>query len=137
MAHVHMPTHLVDTVIPATPVAPSEARAAIASIGHELPQGLVSDAALLVSELVTNSVRHAGGAPASRVRVRALASSDGLRVEVHDWGTGFSLDTDPTPSWRKGAGFGLYLVRRLAARWGIERGETMRVWFELDTEPGR
>jgi anti-sigma regulatory factor (Ser/Thr protein kinase) len=82
---------------------------------------------LLVSELVTNAVRHGGhGEP---VELRAHWNSE-VHVEVIDHGDGF------TPHPRAGqlddpGGFGLFLVGRLADRWGVETNDATRVWFVL------
>lgn len=87
--------------------------------------------ALLTSELVTNAVSHAGMAGGQVILVR-LSDGDRLRVEVLDEGPGFQrpnrwLDTEASSGW------GLQLVERLAAAWGVEteNGRNL-VWFELD-----
>jgi anti-sigma regulatory factor (Ser/Thr protein kinase) len=88
---------------------------------------------LLVSELVTNSVRHVEGSKRPvvlAVRIGARA----IRVEVHDGGAGFEPGT-PRPRGADG-GFGLFLVERMASRWGVETGDGTRVWFELDLNSG-
>jgi anti-sigma regulatory factor (Ser/Thr protein kinase) len=83
---------------------------------------------LLVSELVTNSVRHAGRPAGAPLRIRAAAVDGVVRVEVHDRGHGWvrrrSADGRP-------GGFGLSLVERLAARWGVNHEDGTCVWFEL------
>ena len=82
---------------------------------------------LLVSELVTNAVRHGG--QDDPVELHATWNSV-VRVEVTDHGDGF------TPQPRSGAvdepgGFGLFLVGRLADQWGVDTNDTTRVWFVL------
>jgi anti-sigma regulatory factor (Ser/Thr protein kinase) len=82
---------------------------------------------LLISELVTNAVRHGGCE--EPVELHAEWNSE-VRVEVVDHGDGF------TPHPRAGdldepGGFGLFLVGRLADRWGVETDEATRVWFVL------
>jgi anti-sigma regulatory factor (Ser/Thr protein kinase) len=83
---------------------------------------------LLVTELVANSVRHAAG---REVTLSALVTASSLWVEVSDTGPGF------TPAERvrgqdEASGWGLFLVDRLASRWGVARkGGHTRVWFEL------
>lgn len=123
----------VDLTLPANARAPGAARQALGRFAAELPRGLLDDAALLVSELVTNSVRHAATAPRSRLRLRVERLPAGIRVEVLDWGPGLSPRAART---RDEGGFGLLLVQRLATRWGIERTDTTCVWFELDRDPG-
>ena len=88
---------------------------------------------LLVSELVTNSVRHVSGS----ARPVVLAVSIGARaihVEVRDGGAGFKPGK-PKPRGADG-GFGLFLVERMASRWGVDTRDGTRVWFELDLTPG-
>jgi anti-sigma regulatory factor (Ser/Thr protein kinase) len=87
---------------------------------------------LLVTELVTNAVLHAG-APGTPVLLRVLLSPAILRVEVHDRGPGFERRT-PKPRGSHG-GYGLFLVERMSNRWGVHRNESTYVWFELD-RPG-
>jgi anti-sigma regulatory factor (Ser/Thr protein kinase) len=123
--------HSVDLTLPATARAPREARDVVRRLGADLPKDMLDDAALLVSELVTNTVRHASEGPGSRVRLRVEQVRDGIRVEVLDWGPGFTLETART---RDDGGFGLLLVRRVATRWGIERTDTTRVWFEIENQ---
>jgi anti-sigma regulatory factor (Ser/Thr protein kinase) len=104
--------------------APALARREVAALG--LDSGLLADASLLVSELVTNSVLHGAG---TAVRLR-LETDDrgGLRCEVLDDGAGF-VPTPPAVR-RDAGGWGLQLVDRLADRWGVADGST-HVWFEL------
>jgi anti-sigma regulatory factor (Ser/Thr protein kinase) len=62
------------------------------------------------------------------VRIRAAALDDVVRVEVHDHGHGpVRRRTADRPS----GGFGLCLVERLAARWGVSHVDGTCVWFEL------
>jgi two-component sensor histidine kinase len=83
---------------------------------------------LLVSELVTNAIRHAGMGPNDRLVLAARLTDDWARVEVRDSGPGFEPDVrHGTP------GFGLRMVDMLSARWGVDRDEQgARVWFEVD-----
>lgn len=89
---------------------------------------------LLVTELVGNSVRHAGLEPADIITLDMEIRSRSVRVEVRDPGPGFtrpSFSADPPIGT---SGRGLYLVDALADRWGVSRtpaGEA-RVWFEID-----
>jgi anti-sigma regulatory factor (Ser/Thr protein kinase) len=82
---------------------------------------------LLVTELVANSVRHARGTP---IEVAVTVHPDHVRTDVSDGGDGFDPPSnDPSPM--KTTGWGLFLVRRIADRWGAEQA-TGTVWFELD-----
>jgi anti-sigma regulatory factor (Ser/Thr protein kinase) len=88
---------------------------------------------LLVSELVTNAVRHVVGAPGPVVLAVQIGTRE-IRVEVHDRGDGFEPGK-PVPRGADG-GFGLFLVERMASRWGVDVRDGTRVWFELDLAPG-
>ena len=87
---------------------------------------------LLVSELVTNSIRHAA-ASAAHVALDARITDGTIRVEVCDQGAGFA-PREPVP--REAAegygGYGLFLVERMSSRWGVDTQHGTRVWFELD-----
>jgi anti-sigma regulatory factor (Ser/Thr protein kinase) len=88
------------------------------------------DLALLVTELVGNSLRHAGLGPEDLIRVRIARLRGSVRVEVADSGPGFSPVRE-RPGRVQTSGRGLYLVDQVADRWGVElKGETC-VWFEL------
>ena len=90
------------------------------------------DAALLVSELFGNSVRHSRSGAAGGTVTVAVSAGDGLvRVEVTDR-SGPEVP-EPYPAGRDAeAGRGLQMVAGLAARWGWRRcgGQTV-TWFEL------
>ena len=109
--------------------APSAARAAIvAGLGGRVADDVLGYASLLVSELVTNSVRHAGMAANGVVRIGADITGGILRLEVDDTGTtGTVAARPPTPQ----GGFGLHLVEKLAHRWGVARNGFTRVWIEM------
>jgi anti-sigma regulatory factor (Ser/Thr protein kinase) len=92
------------------------------------------DLMLLVSELVTNAVRHAGTGEDATVVLEAVSSPHGLRISVTDPGPGFEPQRPPAPR-PQGGGAGLVLVDRLASRWAVEPGPPTVVWFELDDEP--
>jgi serine/threonine-protein kinase RsbW len=89
---------------------------------------------LLVSELVTNSVRHAGLTAAERIRLRARCDDACAHVEVCDRGRSGRVPGKRTPGIEalEPGGLGLMLVDEMADRWGVARddGETC-VWFEL------
>jgi serine/threonine-protein kinase RsbW len=114
-----------------TPEAAAEARHALGDIADVLPGGRARDVRLLVSELVTNAVRHANLDDGDLILLVIELAADQLRVEVHDSGGGF-VPTSPSPDPTRPSGWGLYLVAELADRWGVESDERTLVWFELD-----
>jgi anti-sigma regulatory factor (Ser/Thr protein kinase) len=112
----------------ATTSAPSEARRAIDELEGDLGNKLTENVRLLVSELVTNSIRHSGAPEDRPIEFALSASPDVVRIEVVDRGKWRT----PTPDRDGTSGWGLYLVDRLADRWGVEHGEGTRAWFEID-----
>jgi anti-sigma regulatory factor (Ser/Thr protein kinase) len=115
-----------------SPEAAAHARRAIDGLGATgFPDGRLLDVRLLVSELVTNAVRHARIAPGDVIRLIVDIGGRALRVEVHDPGGGF-VPRQPEPDPARPSGWGLYLVDELADRWGVDSDEATLVWFELD-----
>jgi anti-sigma regulatory factor (Ser/Thr protein kinase) len=118
------------------PEAASAARAALHALEAQIQPEPMNDVRLLVSELVTNSVRHSEGASTGAPVTLEVAVSDGtLRVEVTDRGRGFEPQPRE-PGQSKASGWGLYLVDHLADRWGVMRNHITRVWFEIDQPAG-
>jgi anti-sigma regulatory factor (Ser/Thr protein kinase) len=113
------------------PSAAGAARNALLALEPRVDGSVLDDIRLLVSELVTNAVRHAGGPEGGEVALDVTIESARVRVEVADPGGGF----DPAPrddEMTRPGGWGLYLVDRIADRWGVMRNRMNRVWFEID-----
>ena len=85
------------------------------------------DAALMVSELVTNAFLHGIGTISLRIDVEA----DGLRIEVSDEG---NVAVAPVPTPGAHGGWGLRIVDQLADDWGVLAGST-KVWFRIGQPP--
>jgi anti-sigma regulatory factor (Ser/Thr protein kinase) len=117
----------LDVELPSTASAPATARGALEQIAGTVSEARMRDLRLLVSELVTNAVRHAEGAA---VRLIVSIAGGTLRVEVHDRGRGFEVKAPPTDPLRA-SGWGLVLVEELADRWGVDGTPRTRVWFEM------
>jgi anti-sigma regulatory factor (Ser/Thr protein kinase) len=113
--------------------APGRARAVIdAAVGERFGIDLLNELKLLVSEVVTNSVRHGGAGAGDAIQLQlAIIGSGQLRVDVVDRGGGFRAKRERRED---PGGWGLYLVEQLSKCWGIEQSETTRVWFQLATE---
>ena len=118
----------VERHLPVTPEAASAARHALDGLSDDQPDGRLRDVRLLVSELVTNAVRHANLASGDVIELVIEIADQTLRVEVHDPGGGF-VPSAPSPDPTRPSGWGLYLV---ADRWGVDSADTTLVWFELD-----
>jgi anti-sigma regulatory factor (Ser/Thr protein kinase) len=112
--------------------APLKARQAFQEFAGELDPPVFDEARLLVTELVSNSVRHGAG---DCVRVIVdLRGPRRLRCEVIDQGSGFLPLARPVGSQEDG-GWGLLLVESLSESWGVREGST-HVWFELARDQG-
>lgn len=114
--------------LPGGPGAAAVARRELSRLGSELEPPLLETLYLLVTELVSNAVKHAA---AEMVSVRVSLLGDGVRAEVTDPGRGFDPAGTGVPRDNH-SGWGLFLVSRLAHRWGVaEDGKATSVWFEL------
>jgi anti-sigma regulatory factor (Ser/Thr protein kinase) len=117
--------------IPAEPGSVAAARIWLLGRSAELlAAGRSGDLALVLSEVVTNAVRH--GDSTGQVELSATPKPEFLCVQVSDGGPGFAprpgaMGSEPT------GGYGLFLVERLTRRWGMTReAQRTRVWFEFD-----
>jgi anti-sigma regulatory factor (Ser/Thr protein kinase) len=112
--------------------APARARSAVAAqlervgIDGSLGQTVV----LLVSEVVSNAVRHSSGPAEAPIALASTVDDATVRVAVTDAGEGFT----PRPRDPRviGEGYGLDLLEKAARRWGVEIGGETTVWFELE-----
>jgi two-component sensor histidine kinase len=84
------------------------------------------DVALILSELVSNSVRHAT-ADDPTIAVRVDAESPMIRLEVSDGGAGFD-----TSELQRRDGLGLLIVSRLATDWGVDVETGTTVWVSIE-----
>jgi anti-sigma regulatory factor (Ser/Thr protein kinase) len=125
----------IDLRLRADANSPAEARRSLEALRPALNDLLVDDAVLLVSEIVSNSVRHASLDETDAIEVRVRGSHSKLRVDVMDPGPGF--DPERIRPVEHAGGWGLRLLDRLATRWGVERDDTTRVWFELTSPVSR
>jgi anti-sigma B factor antagonist len=95
----------------------------------------VTDAALVISELLSNALQHAGPLPGTGIRVAWDLEDDSVRVCVSDGGGSTQPELgEPTPSTTGGRG--LRIVARLSRRWGTlcdDNGTT--VWAEVLVMP--
>jgi anti-sigma regulatory factor (Ser/Thr protein kinase) len=113
--------------LPRTPQAPFLARRALDDLEGRLDPAVLPDVRLLVSELITNSVKYGGDGP---VRLEVQAVGETLRAEIIDQGAGFTPKVRDDDLDRVG-GWGLHLTEHLTSRWGTYEGST-HVWFEID-----
>jgi serine/threonine-protein kinase RsbW len=124
--------------VPGGVQAPRHARSVMSSHLREMDRTVAGDAELIVSELVTNSVRHAGVGSDQQVTVDLMMLNEHLRITVTD--PGCHLEPRLIAEDLDGlGGHGLRLVEQLSAAWGVGRdavGAT-QVWCDLVLDPGR
>jgi anti-sigma regulatory factor (Ser/Thr protein kinase) len=107
-------------------------RAVREELSGALAEPRLGDVELLVSELATNSFRHAGCDESLDLAMATDVTPDRVRVQVIDRGTGFELRPPQPPAEGAASGYGLMLLERLADRWGVHRGDGFCVWFEVE-----
>jgi anti-sigma regulatory factor (Ser/Thr protein kinase) len=118
----------LDLTLAPEPASVAQARRAILNALPELDAERENTVRLLISELVTNALRHSD----STEPVTLHASWNSMvRVEVTDRGDGFTPAPRAKPLEEAG-GYGLLLVGELADRWGVETDSCTTVWFEVN-----
>jgi serine/threonine-protein kinase RsbW len=121
-------------VLAAEPDAVGKARRSV--IGLPVDQATRDVLSLLVSELVTNAIRHAGLTPGDPISVHITSNADRVRVAVRDGGPGFSPgDPVETPIDALG-GRGCMIIAALSDAWGVDNDANgCTVWCELAGPP--
>ena len=130
---------IMDAISLTLPALPSSATTARSEITRRLAQritnGALEDVRLLVTELITNALRHSGMTSDDQIGVKAELSEGTVRIEVHDPGRDGPVEVrKPGP---RGGGYGLFLVDHLTNQWGVERLNGTTVWAELSAGPAR
>lgn len=114
--------------------AAREGRHSLDRLEDSLPEEQLSELRLLVTELLTNSVRH--GVKSGWITLDVQIYANAIRAVVTDRGPGFEAPETPQPHPDRPGGWGLCLVDRLADRWGVDLAGRTAVWFELDRANG-
>ena len=108
------------------------ARHALDRLADLLPPEKLEDVRLVVSELVTNSIRHAELSPGDRISLMVTVSAGSVHGRVCDPGPGFEVPSEPCPRSDMRGGWGLPIVETISDRWGVEWNRHACVWFEID-----
>jgi anti-sigma regulatory factor (Ser/Thr protein kinase) len=117
--------------IPGGPLAPAQARQAIAeSLLQAGGSKVALELLLLTSEVVTNAVEHGHADDNGVIELGVSLEPSRVKVDVADHGGGF-IPVRRTNRLDEPGGWGLFLVDLLADRWGVQRGDSTQVWFEL------
>lgn len=95
---------------------------------------VVDEALLVLSEMVTNAVRHGRATAEREIETRYLRVPDGVRIEVRDWADERPVIRVPSDT----GGWGLRLVGELSARWGVDEraGAGKSVWAVVTAPEG-
>lgn len=122
------PATPVAVVLPAESGSCSRARRIVddAVTAWGLPEEFADDAALVVTELVSNGADHASGP----LRLSVSRTENGVLISVHDRSSALPVVRPVSPESPRGRG--MIIVNALSARWGVEPdslGKT--VWAEL------
>ena len=114
--------------------APALARSAVSEqlLSFGVDGSFGQTVVLLVSEVVSNAVRHSNAPPDAGISLDATVTDRVVRIAVTDAGSGFR--PRPRDPERLGEGYGLYLVAKAASAWGVDTEDGTTVWFELARE---
>ena len=112
--------------------AATVARRALNDLSPTVDPDLLERCRLTLTEVVTNSVKHARLRPSQPIDVQIRVSPARVRIEVTDDGPGFDPPAVRPDSNLAAGGWGLWLVDQLTDRWGVDRSHSASVWLEFD-----
>jgi anti-sigma regulatory factor (Ser/Thr protein kinase) len=113
---------------PGSPESVPTARRFVTSVLGDLPRDISEQAALMVSELATNAVKHGG----TDFEILVECTTGELRIEISDTGDGSPTVRRALP--QDSSGRGLHIVQTLADEWGVRpssNGPGKTVWFTI------
>ncbi len=111
------------------PQAVGAARRALRDWERHFEPDLFYDLSLCISELVTNTVRRGEPAAAERIELAVWRSAGLIRAEIREPRPDVRVSTPATMVPRD---WGMFIVDRVADRWGVDRSEGTLVWCEID-----
>jgi len=114
--------------------APAGARRALDGFRGQLEEDVIERSALVATEVVTNSVTHAGLTAAQPIDLNIQVLPGRLRIEVTDEGTAGFDPVVTLPHPRQNSGRGFWMVDQLTERWGVDFTHSTRVWCEFDLD---
>jgi serine/threonine-protein kinase RsbW len=127
---------LISMSLPARASSATTARTEVTrGLAQRITTGALEDVRLLLTELITNALRHSNMKADDEIGVKAELSGGTVRIEVHDAGRDGPVEVR-APGALSG-GYGLFLVDRLTNRWGVDRLDGTTVWAELSAGPAR
>jgi anti-sigma regulatory factor (Ser/Thr protein kinase) len=116
--------------VPIVVDAPEDARRWLSEMLSTVAPELSTDVLLIVSEAVTNAlIPHRGeSVPDEEIEVDLSLEPGVIRGEIRDGRLGFDVELSAFDDHVAGR---LYLIDRLASRWGLEFTDGARLWFEV------
>jgi anti-sigma regulatory factor (Ser/Thr protein kinase) len=120
-------------LLPYAPASVAVARQRLSAdlVSAGIMQAAVGDAVLVVSELLSNAIRHAQPLPGARLQVAWAVDAGSVELAVSDGGS----HTRPQPvhaSLSSLGGRGLEIVEYLCRRWGVRADDAgLTVWAVL------
>lgn len=93
-----------------------------------------SAACLVLTELVTNVIRHGCSSEDDEMEVDIYRSEGSLEMHVTQPGPLYDPDLIPRRKAGEGGGWGLLLLDRLCSGWGVDAGAS-QAWAELTVDP--
>jgi anti-sigma regulatory factor (Ser/Thr protein kinase) len=125
----------IAVALPAVPESIPRSREVLEGLRGELDESVLDDLRLIVSELVTNSIRHAGLRTGDPITLEISVDETAIRLELRDRGRGFEPSVIPADPFQA-SGWGLFLVSQLTDRWGVStEGGLTKVWVEIRRNP--
>lgn len=110
--------------------APASARSSLSALEPYVGADQLQSLQLVVTELITNSIRHSGIDEQAVIALDITLRDGVLRCTVSDPGRGFEKPDVVKPHTDRPGGFGLVILDSIASSWGVTRDELFRVWFE-------
>lgn len=112
----------------------ADARALLRHLTTPLAREDLFAAALVVTELVTNAIRHGGGGEDDAFEIGIKRSAGSLRIMVTQTGPLFDAREVLGRPRKELGGWGLLMLDRLSSGWGVDH-ERRGVWAELAVDP--
>lgn len=117
--------------LPIDATAPATARRLLANLSELSPGGTLSDAQILISDLVSQRVRRTTGNRRDALRLEISLTPKRLRVHITELSRRGALaaveaERHELLRWE------LQIVAELADRWGMRHNGPITLWFELD-----
>ena len=111
---------------------PTARRLAEEAAAHRIDDSRVDDFVLMVSEAVSNAVRHAPPMSDGRILLTFETNEERLRGVVTGGGSMFVPNPEPDAEDQPRRHFGLRIIDALSNRWGVTVDGATNVWFEVD-----